>query len=165
MKLSDYQARALETALPTALTPEYLNPALLSEVYELGAQVFGDTAKMIRDQKLDNTKSYNATVKEYGDVAWVTAIALHVQGVKEVSGWDEPVGEDFHDFTNRLIMKAQIAVESDDTFQLAQIWQMLKAHSGILLADMDFDEVLEANLAKLADRKQRGVIGGSGDER
>lgn len=31
--------------------------------------------------------------------------------------------------------------------------------------DLDLDDVAEANLKKLADRKARGVIGGSGDNR
>jgi NTP pyrophosphatase (non-canonical NTP hydrolase) len=31
--------------------------------------------------------------------------------------------------------------------------------------DVEFNEVAEANIAKLLDRKERGVIGGSGDNR
>ena len=31
--------------------------------------------------------------------------------------------------------------------------------------DLSFSDVAQANLAKLADRKERGVIGGSGDDR
>ena len=31
--------------------------------------------------------------------------------------------------------------------------------------DLDLDEIAQANLDKLMDRKERGVLGGSGDER
>lgn len=168
MNLSDYQARALETALPTALTPEYLVPGLVAEVGEL----FGVQAKAVRDD-WDEEQIKTALVKEYGDVAWFAAVLIHEY--REVIKISETVylypGSSRADAMN-LLMEHATALSEDHSdsfsvdvrYEANQIWRLLEENSEKITGS-SFDEVLEANLAKLADRKERGVIGGSGDER
>lgn len=168
MKLSDYQARALETALPTALTPEYLVPGLIAEIGEL----FGVQAKAVRDD-WDEEQVKTALVKEYGDVAWFAAVLIHMY--RETWKMSDTVylypGRRSIDSMNLLMEHATSLSENyfdsfdiDASAHAHQIWRLLEENSE-KVTGASFDEVLEANLSKLADRKQRGVIGGSGDER
>jgi NTP pyrophosphatase (non-canonical NTP hydrolase) len=58
---------------------------------------------------------------------------------------------DYQGFKEDLICEI-----SDVAWYLSQIARVL---------DVEFNEVAEVNIAKLLDRKERGVIGGSGDNR
>ncbi|GAA1046070.1 MazG nucleotide pyrophosphohydrolase domain-containing protein [Rothia amarae] len=167
MKLSDYQARALETALPTALTPEYLAPMIVGEVGEL----FGALAKSMRDG-WDEERTKQTLTKELGDVAWGVAVCMHELGITE----EPPVDEEAEGIGDSAALGMLLSLASylakfhyhSDKAQMGEsliaMWIALRAFA-YSITGLSFDEVLEANLAKLADRKQRGVIGGSGDER
>lgn len=102
MRLNEYQDKAMETALPTALNPAYMIANLTAEAGE----VAGKYAKWIRDGVQDEEGMF----QELGDVLW------QVAGLATVMGWE-------------------------------------------------LDDVAYANLDKLASRKQRNALSGSGDER
>ena len=102
MRLNEYQDKAMETALPTALNPAYMIANLTAEAGE----VAGKYAKWIRDGVQDDEGMF----QELGDVLW------QVAGLATVMGWE-------------------------------------------------LDDVAYANLDKLASRKQRNALSGSGDER
>ena len=155
MNLSDYQARALETALPTALEFAYLTPMIMSEVGEM----YGKIAKAVRDEWTDEKLKQELT-KEYGDVCWGVAVLLHKMGLHEETHGERVCEEP-------LVMITDMAVDIFANLQLhvvAELWAVLRDNAEKITGST-LDQVLEANLAKLADRKQRGVIGGSGDER
>lgn len=170
MKLSDYQARALETALPTALNWDYITNNLLAETYEFAAKVYGGKAKKIRDGKDPDTA---ALVAELGDIAWHVAVGLSLYEVDSVGKYSsfcsidtpEKLAESLLEDVNQAYLQS---FHEDEEWEgidwLESVWSMLESFTHPALG-MSFDEVLEANLAKLADRKDRGVIGGSGDER
>lgn len=105
MELNDYQAQAMTTALPSALSKEYMFLNLSAEAGE----VAGLLAKAGRDG-WDVDELRDMTIPELGDVLW------------QVAGCCEVLG-------------------------------------------LSLEDVAGANLAKLADRKQRGKIAGSGDYR
>jgi NTP pyrophosphatase (non-canonical NTP hydrolase) len=104
MTLNGYQTWAAGTALPTALSKEYLSLGLVGEAGEV-ASLF---AKAVRDSNgvVDREK----LMKELGDVQWFVAV--------------------------------------------------LSYKYGISLLDL-----VEANVKKIESRKERGVLGGSGDNR
>jgi NTP pyrophosphatase (non-canonical NTP hydrolase) len=102
LRLTEYQDKAMETALPTALNPAYMIANLTAEAGE----VAGKYAKWIRDGVQDEEGMF----QELGDVLW------QVAGLATVMGWE-------------------------------------------------LDDVAYANLDKLASRKQRNALSGSGDER
>lgn len=155
MYLKEYQARALETALPTALTPAYLAPMIMSEVGEM----YGKIAKAVRDEWTDEKLKQELT-KEYGDVCWGVAVLLHKIGLHE-EVYGERVCEE------PLVMVTDMAVGIFANLEVpvvAELWAVLRDNAEKITGST-FDEVLEANLAKLADRQARGVISGSGDDR
>lgn len=65
MTLDDYQAQAMQTRLPTAVTP-YIALGLVGEVGEL----YGKWAKVIRDE---GTMDRQDTIAELGDILWFLA--------------------------------------------------------------------------------------------
>lgn len=156
MELNDYQQQALSTALPSALTTQYLLPGLVAEVGE----VCGVFAKAERD---DWTGPHfdAALFKELGDVAWFVVVLAHVTDVplphdaEPAFSSDGPVP---------LLVHAALQVlccDPEDTISI--VWEALLGLAKTFQIPMD--EVLQANLAKLADRKRRGAIMGSGDHR
>lgn len=105
MELNDYQAQAMTTALPSALSKEYMFLNLAAEAGE----VAGLLAKAGRDGwYVDELRA--KAVLELGDVLW------------QVAGCCEVLG-------------------------------------------LSLSDVAQANLDKLASRKERGKISGSGDHR
>lgn len=105
MELNDYQQKAMTTALPSALSKEYMFLNLSAEAGE----VAGLLAKAGRDGwDVDDLRA--KAIPELGDVLW------------QVAGCCEVLG-------------------------------------------LSLEDVAQANLEKLADRKVRNVISGSGNHR
>lgn len=167
-QLKDYLAQALVTADPKAFQHQYLIPGIVGEVGEL----FGQNAKAVwhgwAQEKL--TKEL---VSEYGDIAWMTAVLLHVETCEDGSEIEIPV------FTTRLDDDAlHLLLMRSTSLHLfysegltgyigeaaSRLWSALeekcKAVTGV-----SFQEVLDANIVKLTDRAARGVLKGQGDNR
>jgi len=109
MELSEYQKKALTTALypNMASNPYYPALGLGGEVGE----VLNKVKKIMRDHDGQVTDEYREILKkELGDVMWYLASMAHELG-------------------------------------------------------LDLNEIAKANLEKLASRKERGVLGGDGDDR
>lgn len=170
IKLSEYQALALRTAKPTALSDDYIVPALVGEVGEL----FGKRAKAVRDGWTPEQLS-EALVSEYGDVAWETAVLLHLHGVtavpKETAStirhkWATKV-DPWTSLQNRAasIFSAYSEGNPEDLPRLASLFWAVLEYRCKSITGSDWGTVLQANVDKLSSRLERGTIGGSGDNR
>ena len=156
-----YQEQALTTALPSALTMDYLAPGLIAELGE----VFGKQAKAVRDG-WDEERLNREVIPELGDCMWFLALIAHLAGT-QVNGVSE----------NRLILD-DLAAAMDSATQIL-VWRdhdgfNIQTHLEILLNCITsnaicngstLEAVAQANLDKLASRQARGVLGGSGDAR
>lgn len=152
-----YQAQALTTALPSALTMDYLAPGLIAELGE----VCGKRAKAVRDG-WDTDRLNREVCAELGDCLWFVALIAHVTG-RGLGDWQ------IDSFTTADVQggirTALPMLSSRDAeplilaYLLAVVAREAEAHGSTL------DAVAQANLDKLADRQARGVLGGSGDAR
>jgi len=167
MNLQEYQAQALATALPSALSRAYLIPGIVAEVGEM----FGKKAKAVRDEWHEEALLIEMA-KEYGDVAWMTAVLLEVEQVRTITERHNPrvlsfLGKSPNPLTSIL---ARVNVLANEDFheyvptEAQGLWLDL-AHNCFAITGRSFDHVLQLNLDKLASRQQRGVLTGSGDNR
>jgi hypothetical protein len=163
MNLSEYQPLAVSTAVPSALSRDYLVPMIVGEVGEL----FGKVAKARRDEW--STERLQADlVKEYGDIAWGTAVLLHTDGVSTAP--DSWVA-DFPEFSLQTLL-SQAGVLFDIHLKMPRytrnealyLWYLLEANCELVTMH-SWHTVLQANVDKLASRAERGTIQGSGDNR
>lgn len=149
-----YQQQALTTALPSALTMDYLAPGLIAELGE----VFGKEAKAVRDG-WDRERLDREVCAELGDCLWFLALIGHVTG-------SEPTGFFYCQSMQDAMSNAALLLDCEPPSYrrclgriFRQIEKKAEAHGSTLEA------VAQANLDKLASRQARGVLGGSGDAR
>lgn len=169
MKLSEYQSKCETTAHALAYHHQYLIPGIVGEVGEL----FGQQAKAYWHER-SGPELQDLLVKEYGDIAWMTALLLHTEGYFNVADWKPVVG-----FNGRLpdpmalllgratqLHSAWLNREEYDWLPEAaeRMWQALESQCE-RVTGVEFDVVLQANLDKLASRAARGVLKGAGDNR
>lgn len=171
MKLADYQSKALRTAQPRAFDNDYLIPMIVGEVGEL----LGQRAKA-HWHGWSPARLREELVSEYGDVAWGTAVLLHVEGSSDikVKPREIPLTVFGHrpDPWYALVVRASYLYQfytQEETHcyirgEAQQLWLKLEHHCEAITG-VPFDEVLNANLHKLASRAARGVLVGSGDHR
>jgi NTP pyrophosphatase (non-canonical NTP hydrolase) len=110
------------------------------------------------------------TFKEYQKLAMTTAISAYDDPLMQKSIWVMGVAGE----AGELVEKWKKAVAyrqgefSDQEFEdfkkeLADvIWYIAVLAESL---DLELEELMEQNIAKLADRKKRGVIKGAGDNR
>lgn len=168
MKLSEYQTAALVTAQPRAFDLQYLVPMIVGEIGEL----FGQKAKS-HWHGWEYSKLQEELVSEYGDVAWGTAILLHVAKVDDIdldkfrksenTEWQQLLSRAhyLHMFYSSTVPPQTLEWVSEEA-QL--LWLTLERHCSEVTG-VPFETVLQANLKKLADRAARGVLQGQGDHR
>lgn len=173
LTLDTYTPQALSTALPTALSFDYVAPGLVAEVGEL----YGVEAKAVRDD-WDRDRYRTALVKELGDVAWFLALTLHLsdeyvdQGSRELA---ETIDQDeTSDPLGYLLVRARNVHSYASMFnplgywlsysEAWTAWHFLARHSQ-KICGLPWSEVLQANVDKLASRAARNALQGSGDDR
>lgn len=166
-QLQDYLAQALVTADPKAFQHVYLIPGIVGEVGEL----FGQNAKAVwHGWKQD--KLQKELVSEYGDIAWMTAVLLHVEADKGTEIAIPVFTTRLEDDDLHLLLMRATALHlyySQSLFPYipeaaARLWSALEEKCQSVTG-VSFQTVLDANVAKLADRAARGVLKGAGDNR
>lgn len=168
MELSEYQQRAVATALPTALSYDYLIPGLVAEVGE----VFGKVAKSVRDE-WPRERLQEELKAELGDCVWFYVLICHVANIdpryaktypEALS--DKEVLQDLLEVTARL---QDLTTRTD--FRESNAWhywmELYPSYIArvAMVYELDMQEVLEYNINKLESRKARGTLKGSGDVR
>ena len=167
MNLNEYQAQALTTCLPSARSREYLIPGIVAEVGEL----YGKRAKSVRDDWAEDRLQHELAF-EYGDVAWMTAILLDVEGVHTIWAQHHPRAmsftggrvDPFQALLSRVVILANADFHDYVLTEAQGLWKDLEQHCQTVTG-WSFEDVLKANLDKLASRQQRGVLTGAGDNR
>lgn len=168
MELSEYQQRAVATALPTALNYDYLIPGLVAEVGE----VFGKVAKSVRDE-WSRERLQDELKAELGDCVWFYVLLCHVADVepRDVKAYpealsDKEVLQDLLDVTARIQ-----DLTTRPEFEVSNAWHYwLELYPSYIarvamVYEIDMQEILEYNIEKLESRKARGTLKGSGDSR
>lgn len=165
MKFKKYQAKALETALPTALDPSYLVPMIVGEIGEC----FGKVAKAVRDEWSEERLN-EELAKECGGVCWGVALLAKHYGLTKMDRWGTDYRLQTREESLHFLLADVSALEritrgggASGRSQVRHLWLNLEDNCE-LLTGRSFDEVLKMNLVKLADRKVRNVISGSGDK-
>lgn len=162
MKLKKYQAKALETALPTALTPSYLIPMIIGEI----GGCFGKVAKAVRDDWSEERLN-EELAKECGDVCWGVALLAKHYGLTKIERW----GTDYHLKTREESLHFLLADAStlegitreggaSGRAQVRHLWLNLEDNCE-LLTGHSFDKVLNMSLTTTSERKGGTVTRGS----
>lgn len=177
LSLRDYQDLALKTAEPRAFQIDYLVPGIVGEIGEL----FGQKAKSFWHGWTPE-RLQEELVSEYGDICWMTATLLYTRGVDQLNPsfpdtttgvlrWGTVTPElSLLSLSHQLYTVASVrddAVTASDQWleEVAErLWRQLRA-SATAVTGVQFQDILRANLQKLADRAARGVLRGSGDHR
>lgn len=162
MKFKKYQDKALETALPTSLTPSYLIPMIIGEI----GDCFGKVAKAVRDDWSEERLN-GELAKECGDVCWGVALLAKHYGLTKIDRW----GTDYR-LQNRAqslhFLLADVSTLGGITrngngsgrAQVRNLWLNLEDNCE-LLTGHSFDKVLNMSLTKIADHKVSNDISGS----
>lgn len=166
-QLQDYLAQALVTADPKAFQHPYLIPGIVGEVGEL----HGQTAKAVW-HGWDDAKLSKELISEYGDIAWMTAVLLHVEADKGAEITIPVFSTRLEDDALHLLLMRATSLNLYYSGGLLQyipeaasrLWSALE-YKCKEVTGVSFQEVLDNNIAKLADRAARGVLKGAGDNR
>ena len=168
LTFNEYQRRARETAVYE--DPLYLPMALIGEVGELAEHI----AKMHRGDYPEVDRDF--CISELGDALWATAMIADELGISPRldDNWFtemyRPMSQFEHlDFEIEMVELARIAaccacqmVDSSINF-INDMLKRIITMAGYF--DAGFTEIAQANLHKLADRAERGMLRGEGDER
>lgn len=183
MEANDYQQQALTTAIyPVDREVDYTIIGLGSEIGEL-AEVYAVAKKGFYGQ-LDGSDTKNA-LSECGDVFWYVAAAADALNMRLEWVLQQTTTEIHHRSKGLTLVDMVVAhgkiqgilkksirdnsgflsPEHEDLIakELCHIWN--HAQQFVFLLGGTLDGVLASNLNKLADRKTRGVLQGSGNNR
>ena len=181
MRFEEYAEQAVTTALPSALSFDYLTTALVGEVGELSS-IF---AKAIRDNNFELTEDdrLNA-LKEIGDVLWYLALLSVLYGSPrlnlslskdlrpQATAEDDVISALLILFNEASSLLTDLVIKSESpklnesgvsTEIINNLIDTLSFLASFLGSDIEF--VAALNLSKLKSRKERNQIGGSGDNR
>lgn len=180
MNVLDYTQEAASTAQSAAYDRAYLIPMIVGEVGEL----FGQRAKAVW-HGWDKERLTDELVLEYGDICWGTAILMLLEGTDhskvdftKVTALPHRGGVNTLWAGNQPDPWQQLLARSTDLYlyytqeethsylrgAAQQLWLALQTHCQVITGH-PFDDVLTANLAKLASRAARGTLVGRGDHR
>lgn len=169
MQLDQYQKMALSTAAPVGETYEYLAHGLVGEAGEFAGRI----AKGVWKGDRTSGAYYADLALEYGDIAWMTAVILHRQGIHGRDAWDHPLAVPSEDMSAPLgVIMAEVGymfrVYANNvtgyTLDGRRLWDLLETYCE-RLTHHTWADVLQMNVDKLASRAARGVLVGNGDHR
>ena len=148
--IENYQRLAMKTCLPSAKNWEYCYTLIASEIGE----AFGKWGKKFRDGEFDKEK----LTDELGDVFWGLALACELKGESFERNWaceykKNFIGIGFYTPNNFNPIKIDMVYISG----IIDFAKTFAKECGI-----DPLDCLRRNIAKLADRQERGVIKGNG---
>lgn len=153
--VKNYQQLAMRTCLPSAKSWEYCYCLIASEIGE----AFGKWGKLFRDGSFDKDK----LTDELGDVFWGLALACELGRHSFANVWENAV--DYYDLDISFFTPAIRDAYSIKMHTLKVSRAMGFAKNFAKCVGIDPLECLKRNISKLADRQERGVIKGNGDER
>lgn len=167
MTFAEYQTEALKTAkFKDEHALPYLYLGLISEVGE----VAGKVKKWIRDQGASPALlPREAIADELGDVLWYVAVLAHYESFeldeteKVISDYKENYKEVPLDkfLLNRL--QGYIAELNEGCLDLKDYVEVTCRFGNLI--GFTLEDIMTRNIDKLRSRQERGVIGGSGDNR
>lgn len=154
--IKNYQQRAMRTCLPSAKNWEYCYCLIASEIGE----AFGKWGKKFRDGSFDKDK----LADELGDVFWGIALACELGAYSFDYLWKESHVKDylvlgFYSPKRFFIRQPKFLLEWEICDYMSFVKTLAKQYG------IDPLDCLGRNIAKLAGRKERGTLGGNGDER
>lgn len=153
--IENYQRLAMKTCLPSAKNWEYCYTLIASEVGE----AFGKWGKKFRDGEFDKEK----LADELGDVFWGLALACELGGHSFEELWGK---EEVYDSVELWVCCPIKFAALTMIFSYDELWNIFSfAKTFAQECGIDPLECLRRNIAKLAGRKERGTLGGNGDER
>ena len=153
--VKNYQELAMKTCLPSAKNWDYCYTLIASEIGE----AFGKWGKKFRDGEFDKDK----LTDELGDVFWGVALACELGGYdfEELWGFEE-----IKAYIQIMFPTPISFVGCEWALEEKEVWKyLLYAKTFAEECGIDPQECLRRNIAKLAGRKERGTIGGNGDNR
>lgn len=182
MKFEFYAEEAAKTALPSALSFDYLTTGLIGEVGELSS-IF---AKAIRDNNFELTEENRLdAIKEIGDILWYLALLTILYGDisltmdlrkdlgPQATPEDDVISALFVLFDECSSLVTDLVMKSErpelggssglDARMVNNIIDTLSFLASFLGSDIEF--AADLNLSKLKSRQKRNKIGGSGDNR
>lgn len=153
--VKNYQELAMRTCLPSAKNWKYCYCLITSEIGE----AFGKWGKKFRDGEFDKEK----LTDELGDVFWGFALACELGGY----GFDELWGIDNDKlFVEIMFPTPDYFKEWSWNIEEKEAWRaLIFTKTFAEQCGIDPLDCLRRNIAKLAGRKERGTLGGNGDER
>lgn len=154
--VKNYQELAMRTCLPSAKNWEYCYCLIASEIGE----AFGKWGKKFRDGEFDKEK----LTDELGDVFWGVALACELGGYSFAELLEESYVKDYLDLIFYSPKRFFIS-QPKSLFKWEICDYMSFAKTFAEECGIDPLDCLRRNIAKLADRQERGVIKGNGDER
>ena len=183
MNITEYQKLARSTAVYPKINDNLLYPTLglMGEFGEVAEKL----KKAIRDDNYVITDAKKTDIiKEVGDVYWYIGAVASEAGIEleEISFNDQSFHIDnldiyqslffLHGSVNSIAQHCRIILSGNEYSEFAkpylkQILQSFVEELNRFLKkiDINMEQVLETNIAKLLDRKNRNVLSGSGDNR
>ena len=145
---------------------DYLRTGLLTEL--------GELLQLHKRQMRDGDQTKDAWIKELGDCLWYATVYTHEN--HNVFACDPPKASECY---NEMIWEygstlplidpkcpvTEIIFDVMHTFMGEPEFAVYWIEALIMYLGFDLDEVRSANIAKLADRVERGVLYGKGDNR
>lgn len=157
--IKNYQELAMRTCLPSAKNWKYCYCLIASEIGE----AFGKWGKKFRDGSFDKDK----LADELGDVFWGLALACELGGYNFEKLWNRKIDTEqrrgilqFKVFCPKEFFCCDFELHISSVLYISRFTKTFAEQCGI-----DPLDCLRRNIAKLADRQERGVIKGNGDER
>lgn len=181
---NEYQREALTTAIyPVDREIDYTIIGLGSEIGEFGEKYLAAKSNYYHRFNVEETK---AALGECGDVYWYCAATADALNTPLGTIMEGPAPSELYGFSKGMSYVAMTvahgnmlgilkkSIRDNDGFLSdkhreglkLELWNIMWHNHSIIIALSGTDQgVLAKNLEKLADRKKRGVLQGSGDAR